>query len=255
MMARRFKHRAKKMRILADGGFYCQTIADGACDLSDPLLAQAITMMRPVVVLDTAIRFQSGEENSSTDQAQGLGAKLFKLINLGAQAVICMHHRKKDALKEELSLENALRGSGDFGAMADCVWAMEHQRVKAKGRGNGWDEEYTKDSKDKTRLRLECVKPRDMEPADPFVIQGRPYIDERGDFVVVSADKLEEEEREHANTQTLRGKIATVLEKTPSISLRNLAAEVHTRHQNVSKLVRRDKEGDPWQMVPETVLQ
>jgi hypothetical protein len=94
-----------------------------------------------------------------------------------------------------------------------------------------------------------------MEPADPFVIQGRPYIDERGDFVVVSADKLEEEEREHANTQTLRGKIATVLEKTPSISLRNLAAEVHTRHQNVSKLVRRDKEGDPWQMVPETVLQ
>ncbi|HEV2715246.1 MAG TPA: hypothetical protein VGU64_08260, partial [Terriglobales bacterium] len=85
----------------------------------------------------------------------------------------CMHHRKKNALQEETSLENALRGSGDFGAMSDCVWAVEHAR---KRKGKKWDEEYMAESKQLTRLFLECVKPRDMEPADPFTIQGRPHI-------------------------------------------------------------------------------
>jgi len=134
-------------------------------------------MMRPVVILDTAIRFQEGDEQSSTQQAQGLGAKLFDYQG-GAPLVIGMHHRKKDIGDTTPTLENTLRGTGDFGAMADCVWCVEHSRRKS---GRNYDEEYQEESKLLTRLTLTCVKPRDMEPADPFTIQGRPYIDQKGD--------------------------------------------------------------------------
>ena len=174
----KFRERTEKMRILKDGGFFCQTIRDGACQLEDPLLLQAVAVTRAVVILDTAIRFQAGDEQSSTQQAQGLGAKMFALIRAGAAAVICMHHRSKDLQDKAPTLENTLRGTGDFGAMADCVWCAEYPSRKG-------DSSYLEESKQLTRIALTCVKPRDMEPADPFVIQGRPYINEQGDFRVM----------------------------------------------------------------------
>jgi len=184
MGGRKFRERMQKMRISMDGSFFCQTIRDGACDLEDPALLQAIHMTQAVVILDTAIRFQSGDENQSSQQAQGLGAKLFKLIAVGAKAVICMHHRKKDVADATPNLENTLRGTGDFGAMADCVWCVEHAARKKEAT-------YLEESKRLTRLTLTCVKPRDMEPADPFTIVGRPYIDQRGDFAVLDAGRDE----------------------------------------------------------------
>jgi hypothetical protein len=141
-----------------------------------------------VVILDTAIRFQAGDEQSSSQQAQGLGAKMFRLIAAGAPAIICMHHRAKDRKDKEPTLENTLRGTGDFGAMADCVWCVEHSRKKKSEDSWGFDSAYEEESKHLTRLTLTCVKPRDMEPADPFTIQGRPYINEKGDFVVLESD-------------------------------------------------------------------
>lgn len=188
MGGNKFRERLVRMRISMDGGFFCQTIRDGACDLEDPLLIQAVKDTQAVVILDTAIRFQHGDEQSSTEQAQGLGAKMFKLIAAGAQAVICMHHRSKDRKDKEPTLENTLRGTGDFGAQADCVWCIEHSRKRKKGGAERFDEEYEEESRQLTRLTLTCTKPRDMEPADPFTIQGRPYINERGDFVVLESD-------------------------------------------------------------------
>jgi RecA-family ATPase len=112
MGGNKFRERLVRMRISMDGGFFCQTIKDGACDLEDPLLLQAVKDTQGVLILDTAIRFQHGDEQSSTEQAQGLGAKMFKLIAAGAPAVICMHHRSKDRKDKEPSLENTLRGTG-----------------------------------------------------------------------------------------------------------------------------------------------
>ena len=155
MGGRKFRERMQKMRILMDGGFFCQTIRDGAIDLEDPALLQAIHMTRAVTILDTAIRFQQGDENQSTQQAQGLGAKMFKLIRAGAPAVIGMHHRKKDVGDTTPTLENTLRGTGDFGAMADCVWCVEHARRKGK---KGFDEDYQEESKQLTRLTTDMRK-------------------------------------------------------------------------------------------------
>jgi hypothetical protein len=188
MGGRKFRERLAKMRISMDGDFFCQTIKDGACDLDDPMLLQAVKDTQGVVILDTAIRFQAGDEQSSSQQAQGLGAKMFRLIAAGAPAIICMHHRAKDRKDKEPTLENTLRGTGDFGAMADCVWCVEHSRKKKSEDSWGFDSAYEEESKHLTRLTLTCVKPRDMEPADPFTIQGRPYINEKGDFVVLESD-------------------------------------------------------------------
>jgi AAA domain-containing protein len=185
MGGNKFRERLVRMRISLDGGFFCQTIKDGACDLEDPLLLQAVKDTQGIVILDTAIRFQHGDEQSSTEQAQGLGAKMFKLIAAGAPAIICMHHRSKDRKDKEPSLENTLRGTGDFGAQADCVWCVEHSRKRLTP--SKWNEEYEEESRQLTRLTLTCTKPRDMEPADPFTIQGRPYINEKGDFVVLES--------------------------------------------------------------------
>ena len=187
MGARKVRERAIRMRLPRNGDtFRCQTVRDGAIKLDDPLLLQAIGELKPTVILDTAIRFQLGDEQSSTQQATGLGTKMFDLLRAGAAAVICMHHRSKDLKDKEPDLQNTLRGSGEFGAMADCVWCAEHSR---KSRSP----EYEQESKDFTRLTLTCVKPRDMEPAEPFMIQGRPYINDKGDFVVLDWQESAEE--------------------------------------------------------------
>jgi hypothetical protein len=217
MGGRKFRERMTKMRISMDGGFFCQTVQDGACDLEDPLLHQAVAMTRPVVILDTAIRFQAGDEQSSTQQAQGLGAKMFRLINAGAQAVICMHHRKKDLGDLTPTLANTLRGTGDFGAMADCVWCVEHARKKVKG--GRYDEDYEEESRLLTRLTMTCVKPRDMEPADPFTIQGRPYINDKGDFVVI--DSVAEPAQEPISKDGDE-KVLALVKAEPSIGLQTI---------------------------------
>ena len=226
MGGRKFRERAVRMHLPMDGEFWCQTIRDGACDLDSPVLQQAIAETSAVVILDTAIRFQAGDEQSSTQQAQGLGAKMFNLINMGAAAVICMHHRKKD-LDSEPTLANTLRGTGDFGAMADCVWCVEHA---SKGKRAP---EYEQESQAMTRLMLTCVKPRDMDPADPFMIQGRPYIDQRGDFAVVDlhAEDLE---------PTSNGDDAKVLELVmaePSIGVMSIRKKTGFGHERVQRIL------------------
>jgi hypothetical protein len=178
MGASRLRARMVKVGIPMGDKFYCHTVRDGVIDLDDPVLLAAIAETKAVVVLDTAIRFQSGDEQSATQQSQGLVKKMFDLQRAGAPAVICMHHRSKEIKDSAPTLQNTLRGTGDFGAMADCVWCVEHSTKKRSP-------DYEEESKKLTRLTLTCVKPRDMEPADPFMIQGRPHIDQKGDFVML----------------------------------------------------------------------
>jgi hypothetical protein len=189
MGERSFRSRIEKLRLPMAGGFYCQTIKDGAIALNDPLLFQAVRDLGgPVIMLDTAIRFSGAEsENDSVENANGLATLSFALLRAGALAVVCLHHSKKAQGEANfMTLENVLRGTGDFGAMADCVWGIQHAR-KRKGNNN-WDDEYQLESKNLTRAYVECVKPRDLPAADPFIVQGRPYIDDTGNMAVIASD-------------------------------------------------------------------
>ena len=190
---RGFRIRCEKMGIPLDGSvFRCRTMRDGIFRLDDPMLTAAIKDWQPVIFLDTAIRFAGfKDENSSAENAGGLANLIFAMLKLGAPAVFSAHHspkstaepdEKKQKLKE-MTLENMLRGTGDIGAMCDCVWGLQPD-----DGGKESLREYLDESRNLTRLFAKCIKPRDFEPADPFRIQGKPYIDEQGDFVVLTSD-------------------------------------------------------------------
>jgi hypothetical protein len=112
------------------------------------------------VFLDTAIRFMDGNESSSTDNDRGLAAGIFRLLQSGARSITAAHHSPKSFEKATyMSLETILRGTGDIGAMAATVWGV---RLLDPA---------------KTRIHVECVKPRDFEPPPPFQLDGKPHID------------------------------------------------------------------------------
>ena len=67
-----------------------------------------------------------------------------------------------------MTLENIMRGSGDIGAMLSTAWGVRQLDA------------------DTNLVHVENVKARDFSPPKPFRIQGRPHIDESGNFKVVA---------------------------------------------------------------------
>ena len=89
-----------------------------------------------VLILDTAIRFVEGDENSAKDMRL-FSDTLFGLQRLQGPhgAIIILYHSPKttkDAF--ELTLENCLRGSGELGASLTDCWGTRMQDPE-----KGWD--------------------------------------------------------------------------------------------------------------------
>jgi hypothetical protein len=189
--ARAFRKRLEKFKIPNDPKlFLCRTISEGSIlSLSDPILIGAIKAMKPVVFLDTAIRFNNATDENSAMQNKALVDAMIILRQLGAASVIALHHSSKAMRKEEMTLENVLRGTGDMAASADCVYGLQRDdRLYDEGRGP-------------EEIDVRCVKPRDFNPPVPFRIAASrksdnfitnyksglvSNIDEHGDFLVVS---------------------------------------------------------------------
>ena len=228
---RGFRVRCEKMGIPVDGTvFRCRTMRDGILRLDDPLLKAALRDWRPVVFLDTAIRFAGfKDENSSAENAGGLANLIFEMLKMGSPAVFSAHHspkstaepdEKKQKLKE-MSLENMLRGTGDIGAMCDCVWGLQPD-----DGGKESAREYLDESRNLTRLFAKCIKPRDFDPVEPFRIQGKPYIDEQNDFVVLtSADGREED---------IGARAAKIVEWDPKVSRNQLAKKLGVSRNRIT---------------------
>jgi hypothetical protein len=188
---RSLRTRMEKLRFPMDGE-YClvRTLKDGILRLDDPALAGAIKAGYLGVYLDTTVRFLNGaDENDASELSGAMADELQKLRFIGALFICGAAHSRKSFndlkpsgadYKEPCSLENAVRGSGDMGAMCDNVVALRH--------ATGEDPEFLTESEGLTRLRIQNVKSRDFEPAEPFVIQGKPHIDEGCDFKVLEGD-------------------------------------------------------------------
>lgn len=224
---RAFRKRLEKMHIPMNELFFCQTMSDGVSKLDDLWLKEAIEELKPVVFLDTAVRFsESDDENSASQNAKLLASDLFQLIKWGAKAIVCLHHSPKASARDEMmTLENVLRGTGDLGAMCDAVWGLQHDKRKS-ANGKDWDYEYLEESQQLTRIHVRCVKPRDFEPAAPFRIQGKPYIDEKHDFVVLT----------EASAEDLEAQINSAIEKNPKISINRLRSQFGIGAQRLEKL-------------------
>ena len=121
------------------------------------------------VFLDTAVRFMTeGDENSASDNQRGLAKDIFALLGAGARLIVGAHHSAKAFGNQNvISLENVLRGSGDVGAMVVACYGV--RQVDAI----------------QNTIHIECPKARDFQPVEPFQIQGRPYIDDNGDFLML----------------------------------------------------------------------
>jgi hypothetical protein len=161
-----FSHRLKLFKLgdyVRSGALFYRTLSStGEVPLTDPRMLEAVKGAD--VFLDTAVRFMDGDENSAAEQ-KIFSANVFNLLKAGARTVTGAHHSPKRFESEwYMSLENVLRGSGEIGGMASTVWGIKQV------------------DKTNNRVYLQNIKPRDFEPCQPLIIEGRPYIDESGDF-------------------------------------------------------------------------
>jgi Bifunctional DNA primase/polymerase, N-terminal/AAA domain/Primase C terminal 1 (PriCT-1) len=103
---------------------FCRTLSSpGHLSLNDESLLPALP--GSVVFLDTAIRFLEGDENSSKD-IRAFADGIFALLRHGAESVVMLHHSPKDT-GDVMTLENAMRGSGDMGAFLASCWGTKLQ--------------------------------------------------------------------------------------------------------------------------------
>jgi hypothetical protein len=119
-----FTDRVKKIGLLDYVGetfFYRTLSAEGTLKLSE--LKEELP--GSVVFLDTAIRFLEGKENDSGD-VRKFADGIFALLRGGAESIVMLHHSPKEG-GDVMTLENAMRGSGDLGAFLACCWGTRLQ--------------------------------------------------------------------------------------------------------------------------------
>lgn len=235
MSGKTFRKRAESMGI--GERFYCQTIADGAAlDLDALLLVAAIRELKPVIFLDTAIRFSNAKDENSALDNRMLVNSLFSLIRAGALAVVCLHHRSSAAARaEEMTLENTFRGTTDFGAIADAVYGIRYDQL------SGGNAAYLKESRKLVRLQVRCVKARDFVPVDDFRVQLVPSLNEAGDMALLG-------DAPEGPYETDADRVAAYVAGHEKASLRSIATATGVSKDRVKRLAKhkgwsQDEEG------------
>jgi 5S rRNA maturation endonuclease (ribonuclease M5) len=166
-----FKKRLLLMGLYDEIGqrLFVRTMTKGpTLPLADPALLRE--MKNAHVVCDTAIRFMKAtDENSASEAAQGLSEDFFTMLRAEARTIAGLFHSPKSFTNQNsMSLENMIRGSGEFGAVLATGWGIR-QIDKAMNT-----------------IHVENIKDRDFKACAPFELQGRPYIDETGDFQLLN---------------------------------------------------------------------
>jgi hypothetical protein len=223
-----FAARLKTFRLeqyVQEEKLFCRTLsAQGQLSLTDPRILEAAKGAD--VFLDTAIRFMTGDENSAAEQ-RAFADSLFALQRAGARTITGAHHSPKSFGKDTyMTLENVLRGSGDIGAMLATCWGLS--QVDA----------------DATRIFVQNVKARDFLPCQPFIIQGRPSIDQTGYFELSSppgfAGTLGENKPQAGRPETpgKSEKVSRALEmKRAGKSYRDIGRELGVSKDTVAKWI------------------
>jgi hypothetical protein len=228
-----FKNRLKKMGITQDKDlFRFRTISQGVTKpLQDELVIAMVKELavkhKVLLIVDTAVRFlQADDENSSMDNSL---VKDSENLRANGANVLFMHHSPK-ASKDaaELTLENVLRGTGDFGAMADAVYGFRRDEA-VYSYGEGAEE-----------MDVVCVKARDMErPPLPFRIAlSRKPKEHEGERTVSIID--ETGDLGYIGNHSLKGangiKLVALLKADSSISLTSLKKELKMGHEQIKDL-------------------
>jgi hypothetical protein len=163
-----FLSRLKLFRLLsfiADDRLLVRTLSHPEqVELSDERLLTAAAGGH--IFLDTAVRFMNGNENDA-EASNKFAGTLFNLLAAGAKSITAAHHSPKSFEScDRPSLESVLRGSSDIGALAATVFALRQVNPELN------------------TVYVTAVKTRDFEAPGNFTIQGRPHLDESGNFAV-----------------------------------------------------------------------
>lgn len=201
-----FTDRVKKIGLLdyvADKFFYRTMSSEQPLALDDADFLEAVP--GSAIVLDTAIRFLEGDENSSQD-VRKFADDIFSLLREGAEAVILLHHSPKEA-GDNMTLENTMRGSGDFGAFLSACWGTRLQDPSNPYQSASF---------------LSNLKQRDFESQD-FELTCTPdcrlHIVGDGALQVPTLANR----RNRGNKDGLEGKALEFLRSHPKLSLRDTA--------------------------------
>ena len=231
---RAFRRRCEKFEIPDDPDkFLCRTVSEGSTlPLDDVSLLEAVRRLKPVVILDTIIRFSEAQDENQAMQNKALVDDVIRLRQAGAIAVIGLHHATKAMRKDGMSLETALRGTGDIAASADAVYGLLRDSM-LYNNGEGPNE-----------IDVACLKPRDFDPPNPFRIAAtaRPVasrnlvvgmesiIDGDHDFKMVSRTMQARE---------IEQRIEQLVIETPTMTLKGLTEKTGRSEWEIRKALDR----------------
>ena len=216
---RAFRKRCERFQIPDNPElFLCRTVSQGATlPLDDASLLEAVARLKPVVILDTVIRFSESEDENAAAQNKQLVDDVIRLRQAGAIAVIGLHHATKKMRTEGMSLELALRGTGDIAASADAVYGLLRDNM-LYNNGEGPNE-----------IQVACLKPRDFEPPAPFrIASSRKLVNPGLGFTIGTTESIIDQQHDfqlvsritHANQ--IADRIKRLVLETPTITMKEL---------------------------------
>jgi hypothetical protein len=187
-----FKRRLVLMRLMEyvrTERLFVRTLSKGqTIALTDPRILKAAEGAD--VFLDTAVRFIEGDEQLSTDVKNSLSKNCMGLIAAGARSLWAAHHSPKAQRESDhMTLENMLRGSGDIGAMLSNAYGVRQL------------------NEERNLVHVECLCGRDLDDTiEPFQVEGRPHVNQTGNFKMVAKPGEAGELSEYVATKENRGR-------------------------------------------------
>ena len=228
------KLRCEKFGIIDDKTkFITRTLSQGSMiGLQDPKLEKLIKAMRPIVILETLIRFNDGDDENDSTENKKLADNLFQLLGWGARAVLGIHHSRKD-VKSNPTKEYAVRGSSDGLAMVDAAWLVMQDEKKYHKHGlieidvMGWGRDFTPNL---MRLALTKTAPDPLPPGvtlfSPGVVS---CIDMAGDLEWIERKIVFEPKPEH---------IEKLILDTPTITIEQIAKQTGGSQWDIRKIIK-----------------
>lgn len=255
------KLRCQKMKITSDKTmFLCRTLSQGLMlGLNDPLIEAVIKSMRPIVFLETLIRFNDGTDEDSASENRKLAESLFRLIGWGARGVVGIHHSRKDLDKRHPTKESAVRGSGDGLAMVDAVWlVMQDERLHQGGKGpnevdvQGWGRDFTPQPLRLALTRKKAPGDKTLDEFSPGIVS---CLDTDGDLKWVQKGLVFTQD-----TQDINERISQLIGETPTITRKELIQKTSLKEWQVRDALkalgyrrgRGDNSATRWTKEPET---
>jgi len=213
-----------------DSRFFVYTMSKNRpIDLNDPQLLKAAEGAD--IFLDTCVRLMQGDENSVEDTRKFV-ASLLNLLQVARSVTGAHHSPKKFQSDQQMTLENVLRGSGDIGAGITTAWGVK--QIESE----------------RNQIYVKNVACRDFQACEPFVLQGRPYIDDAGNLAMVNPPGTAGEMKQYSNgsgrpamadKDTKRSEVLQLHEEGKSI--REIAKQLELSKSTVDSWIKKSSNG------------